>query len=166
VALGCVLGLFLLAYFSGPVTSTRRHFCQQIAAWLEATRTQLLLIPVLFVRPAVIAVPIAVICVRVRSSAGCTGHAFKLLGATAIVGPVILCGTSAKAATSKIIKIGHVSPQTGALPPFAEADPFILDQIRTVLAEGITSGGVSYEVQIISKDSQSNSNRASEVAAD
>jgi branched-chain amino acid transport system substrate-binding protein len=55
---------------------------------------------------------------------------------------------------------------SGALPPFAEADPFILDQIRTVLAEGITSGGVSYEVQIISKDSQSNSNRASEVAAD
>jgi len=73
---------------------------------------------------------------------------------------------TAKAATSKVIKIGHVSPQTGALAPFAEADSFILDQIRAVLAKGITNGGVTYEVQIISKDSQSNTNRASEVAAD
>src|SRR3982075_1011235 len=90
----------------------------------------------------------------------------KLLGATAIVGPAILRGTTAKAATAKVIKIGHVSPQTGALAPFAEADPFILDQIRTAIAKGITNGGVTYEVQIISKDSQSNTNRASEVAAD
>src|SRR5258708_3339557 len=90
----------------------------------------------------------------------------KLLGATAITGPAILRGTTASAATSKVIKIGHVSPQTGPLAPFAEADPFILDQIRTVLAKGITNGGVTYEVQIISKDSQSNTNRASEVAAD
>src|SRR5260221_489871 len=87
----------------------------------------------------------------------------KLLGATAITGPAILRGTTASAATSKVIKIGHVSPQTGPLAPFAEADPFILDQIRTVLAKGITNGGVTYEVQIISKDSQSNTNRASEV---
>jgi branched-chain amino acid transport system substrate-binding protein len=90
----------------------------------------------------------------------------KLLGATAITGPVILRGTTAKAASSKVIKIGHVSPQTGALAPFAEADSFILNQIRAVLAKGIINGGVTYEVQIISKDSQSNTNRASEVAAD
>src|SRR5260221_7055350 len=90
----------------------------------------------------------------------------KLLGATAITGQAIWRRTTASAATSKVIKIGHVSPQTGPLAPFAEADPFILDQIRTVLAKGITNGGVTYEVQIISKDSQSNTNRASEVAAD
>src|ERR1700751_2991900 len=90
----------------------------------------------------------------------------KLLGATAITGPAILRGTTAHAATSKVIKIGHVSPQTGPLAPFAEADSFILDKIRTVLAKGITNGGVTYEVQIISKDSQSNTNRASEVTAD
>jgi branched-chain amino acid transport system substrate-binding protein len=90
----------------------------------------------------------------------------KLLGAGAIAGPAILRGTTAKAANAKVIKIGHVSPQTGALAPFAEADPFILDQIRTTLAKGITNGGVTYEVQIISKDSQSKTNRASEVAAD
>ncbi len=77
----------------------------------------------------------------------------KLLGATAITGPVILRGTIANAASSKVIKIGHVSSQTGVLSPVSEAEPFILDQVRTALAKGITNGGVSYQVQIISKDS-------------
>jgi len=90
----------------------------------------------------------------------------KLLGTTAITGPMILRGTTASAATSKVIKIGHVSSQTGVFAPFAEADPFILNQIRTALAKGITNGEASYEVQIITKDNQSNTNRASEVASD
>ena len=90
----------------------------------------------------------------------------KLLGATAITGPMILRGTTANAATSKVIKIGYVSSPTGVFAPFAEADPFILDQIRTALGKGISNGGVSYQVQIISKDSQSNTTRASEVASD
>jgi hypothetical protein len=34
------------------------------------------------------------------------------------------------------------------------------------LAKGDSKGGVSYQVQIISKDSQSNTTRASEVASD
>jgi branched-chain amino acid transport system substrate-binding protein len=48
-----------------------------------------------------------------------------------------------------VIKIGYVTSQTGVLAPVSEADPFILDQIRTALAKGITNGGVSYKVQII-----------------
>jgi branched-chain amino acid transport system substrate-binding protein len=90
----------------------------------------------------------------------------KVIGASAIIGPVILRGSTAKAATSRVIKIGHVSPQTGALAPFAEADSFVLGQIKAGLANGIINGGVTYEVQIISKDSQSNSSRAAEVAAE
>jgi branched-chain amino acid transport system substrate-binding protein len=90
----------------------------------------------------------------------------KVIGATAITGPAIFRESTAKAATAKVIKIGHVSPQTGALAPFAEADSFILGQIRAVLGKGITNGGITYKVQIISKDSQSNTNRASEAAAD
>src|SRR5260221_1226258 len=65
----------------------------------------------------------------------------KLLGATAIAGPMILRGTTAKAASSKVIKIGYVSSPTGVFAPFAEADPFILDQIRTALGKGISNGG-------------------------
>src|SRR5580692_10744212 len=90
----------------------------------------------------------------------------KTLGATALTLPTVLRSTTVKAATSKVIKIGHVSPQTGPLAPFAEADPFILDQIRGVLAKGISNAGVTYQIQIISMDSQSKTNRASEVAAD
>src|SRR5260221_7828809 len=85
----------------------------------------------------------------------------KLLGATAITGPVILRGTTANAATSKVIKIGHLGSQTGVFAPFAEADPFILDQIRTALAKGVTNGGGKYESQIISKENQSDNQMAS-----
>src|ERR1700751_370776 len=90
----------------------------------------------------------------------------KLLGATAVAGPTISRGTRASAATSKVIKIGHVSSPTGVFAPFAQADPFILDQMRTALGKGISNGGVGYQVQIISKDSQSSTTPASEVASD
>src|SRR6201984_939458 len=90
----------------------------------------------------------------------------KLLGATAVAGPAIFRGTKASAGTSKVIKIGHVSSPTGVFAPFAQADPFILDQMRTALGKGISNGGVGYQVQIISKDSQSSTTRASEVASD
>jgi branched-chain amino acid transport system substrate-binding protein len=90
----------------------------------------------------------------------------KAMGATAIGGPLLLHSTRTKAAASKVLKIGHVSPQTGPLAPFAEADPFILEQVRSALAKGLSNGGVTYQVEIISKDSQSKTNRASEVAAD
>src|SRR5262245_33575317 len=69
-------------------------------------------------------------------------------------------------AQSRVIKIGHVSPRTGPIAPFGEADPFILEQIETLLKPGISSGGRTYPVQIISKDSQSSTARASEVAAE
>ena len=69
-------------------------------------------------------------------------------------------------AQSRVIKIGFVSPRTGPLAGFGEADPFILDQVRGVLGKGLASGDKTYPVQIIAKDSQSNASRASEVAAE
>jgi branched-chain amino acid transport system substrate-binding protein len=69
-------------------------------------------------------------------------------------------------AQSRVIKIGHVSPRTGPIAPFGEADPYILDQIQKLLEKGISNGGRTYPVQIVSKDSQSSTARASEVAAE
>ena len=69
-------------------------------------------------------------------------------------------------AQSRVIKIGHVSPRTGPIAAFGEADPFILDQIQKLVERGISNGGRTYPVQIISKDSQSSTARASEVAAE
>src|SRR6516162_7541153 len=83
-------------------------------------------------------------------------------GLGAVAAPAVLRVIPANA-QSRVIKIGHVSPRTGPLAGFGEADGFILDQVRALLASGITSGGRTYPVQIISKDSQSSGNRAAEV---
>ncbi|MEX8517961.1 MAG: ABC transporter substrate-binding protein [Leptothrix sp. (in: b-proteobacteria)] len=63
-------------------------------------------------------------------------------------------------------KIGYVSPQTGPLAIFAEPDAFVLGEIRKQFANGIKSGGKTYAVEIVVKDSQSNSNRAAEVTSE
>jgi branched-chain amino acid transport system substrate-binding protein len=67
---------------------------------------------------------------------------------------------------AETIKIGFVSPQTGPLAPFGEADKWVIEQLRTSFQDGMTIGGKKVAVQIILKDSQSNPNRAGEVAND
>jgi branched-chain amino acid transport system substrate-binding protein len=69
-------------------------------------------------------------------------------------------------AQDKVIRIGFVTPQTGPLAVFAEADAFVLDQFRTGLADGIEINGEKWAVEFIVKDSQSSSNRAATVAQD
>ena len=86
-------------------------------------------------------------------------------GAAVIAAPALLNANSASA-QAKVIKIGHVSPKTGPLAGFGEADEFILKQVRDVLGKGLQSGGKTYQVQIISKDSQSSGSRAAEVASE
>ena len=88
----------------------------------------------------------------------------KTLAATAAA-PAILKYTRAYAA-DPVIRIGHVSPRTGPLAAFAEADDHVLEGIKAAFAGGIENNGKRYSVEIISKDSQSNPNRAAEVAAD
>jgi branched-chain amino acid transport system substrate-binding protein len=69
-------------------------------------------------------------------------------------------------AQSKAIKVGIVSPRTGPLAGFGEADPFIIDQVNKILQPGLKVGSKTYPVQIVAKDSQSTSTRASEVASE
>lgn len=85
--------------------------------------------------------------------------------ATTVAAPAILTTTRAYAA-NPTIRVGHVSPRTGPLAGFAEADDFVLDGIQAALSGGVENNGKTYAVEIISKDSQSNPNRAAEVAAD
>ncbi len=65
-----------------------------------------------------------------------------------------------------VLKIGYVSPQTGPLAPFGEADKWVIEQMKTAFKGGLSVGGIKYDVQIVLKDSQSNPNRAGEVAND
>ena len=70
------------------------------------------------------------------------------------------------ASAASTIRIGYVSPKTGPLAPFAESDGFILDGVRAALKDGLKIGGASYAVEIVEKDSQSNPNRAADVASE
>jgi branched-chain amino acid transport system substrate-binding protein len=56
------------------------------------------------------------------------------------------------------MKVGYVSPRTGPLAAFAEADTFVLEGFKAAAkAQGLN-------IEVIVKDSQSNPNRAAEVA--
>lgn len=78
----------------------------------------------------------------------------------------LIKGTAAAAAASAFpmpaiaqgarIKLGYVSPQSGPLAAFAEADSFILSNFA--------EAAVAENFEVIVKDSQSNPNRAAEVA--
>lgn len=68
--------------------------------------------------------------------------------------------------SAQTLKIGYVSPQTGPLAAFGEADRWVIDQMNTVFKNGIEVDGTKYAVEIILKDSQSSPNRAGEVAND
>jgi branched-chain amino acid transport system substrate-binding protein len=74
--------------------------------------------------------------------------------------------TTPHAFAQDVLKIGYVSPQTGPLAPFGEADKWVIDQMKAAFAAGLTVGGRKHAVQVVLKDSQSNPNRAGEVAND
>lgn len=75
--------------------------------------------------------------------------------AVAAVAAVAASGFAAPAiASGAKIKLGYVSPQSGPLAAFSEADTFIIDGFL---------GTAGDDFEVIVKDSQSNSNRAAEV---
>jgi len=95
-----------------------------------------------------------------------TNRRLFLAGSAAMIAaPAILRATRAYAA-NPTLKVGHVSPRTGPLAGFAEADDYIIDAIAKKFAAGIENNGKMWNIEIISKDSQSNPNRASEVASE
>jgi branched-chain amino acid transport system substrate-binding protein len=85
-------------------------------------------------------------------------------GAALLAAPAILKASRASAQSAKFT-IGLVNPATGPLAPFGEADNFIIDGARAAMA-GIENNGQPVEIEIVYKDTQSNSNRAAEVTAE
>jgi branched-chain amino acid transport system substrate-binding protein len=84
----------------------------------------------------------------------------------ALIAVLIVPGTGSIKAQGRTIKIGYVSPQTGPLAAFGEADEFILKGVREAIGKGITVNGTVYPVEILVQDSQSDPNRAAKVASD
>jgi len=80
----------------------------------------------------------------------------RLMATSAATGFAAASGLAAPAlAQGAKIRLGYVSPQSGPLAGFAEADRFIIDGF-------LAAAGDTFEV--IEKDSQSNPNRAADVA--
>ncbi len=67
-------------------------------------------------------------------------------------------------AAPKTIKIGLVAPLTGPLAIFTEQLPWTLDQIKAFTGGQLDIGGTKHPLEIVVRDSQSNPNRAAEVA--
>jgi branched-chain amino acid transport system substrate-binding protein len=85
----------------------------------------------------------------------------------ALAGAAALGVPSRLFAQTRTFKIGFVSPQTGPLAPFGEADAFTVAQMNKLLAAAaVDSHGKKLPIKILQKDSQSSPNRAGEVAND
>ena len=84
-------------------------------------------------------------------------------GSLFLAAPAILRTTRASA-QDKVFKIGLVSPLTGPLAGFGEAQDWIIAGIQDAI-NGLTNNGAPVKIELIAKDSQSNPNRAAEVAS-
>jgi branched-chain amino acid transport system substrate-binding protein len=93
-------------------------------------------------------------------TASLTRRAF--LGATSTI--AIIAMSPGAMAQDQTLRIGYVTPQTGALAAFAEADEFVIKQVYEALGGSIETANGPVNVEIIVRDSQSNPNRAGEVA--
>ena len=74
-------------------------------------------------------------------------------------------GRAAAQRGTRTLKIGYVSPQTGPLAGFGETDNFVVGGIRQVVRGGLSIRGQSVPVDVLVRDSQSDPNRAAEVAS-
>jgi len=69
-------------------------------------------------------------------------------------------------ATGRTVKLGYVTPQTGPLAPFGEADNFVIDALRPQLRSGVRLGAKRFPLEVVVKDSQSDPKRAADVASE
>src|ERR1700733_9488310 len=83
---------------------------------------------------------------------GCT------FASTAVFAPAVL------RADNLVINVGHISPKTGPMAGFAEAQDWTLDGVRKALEPGLQIGGKTYKVEFITKDSQTDESRTAELA--
>lgn len=67
-------------------------------------------------------------------------------------------------ASGEPIRLGFVTPRTGGLAAFGEADGWVVTKMRELLADGLMIQGTTYAVEIIERDSESNANTAATVA--
>jgi branched-chain amino acid transport system substrate-binding protein len=62
------------------------------------------------------------------------------------------------------LKVGFISPRTGALGGFGETDGYVLELARKALASGLKLGDKTYGVGVLDRDTQSDPSRAGQLA--
>ncbi|MBV8471851.1 MAG: ABC transporter substrate-binding protein [Hyphomicrobiales bacterium] len=70
----------------------------------------------------------------------------------------------ASAAADNVLKVGFISPRTGALGGFGQTDGYVLDVVRQSLAKGFAVGDKTFDVKILDMDTQSDPSRAGQLA--
>jgi branched-chain amino acid transport system substrate-binding protein len=96
--------------------------------------------------------------------AGVGAGGFALTGSLA--GPAWARPAGSTRSAANTIRIGYISPITGPAAGFGEGDPYILGLARKAFAKGLNVHGTKYDVEIVSKDSQSTPSRCAQVAND
>src|SRR5271155_5289744 len=86
--------------------------------------------------------------------------------ASAATGAALAAGSvfAPAAHAAKTFKIGYVSPQTGPLAAFAEADNFVISNFMNTVKDGVKAGSATLPREARVKDNQTNRHHAAEVA--
>jgi branched-chain amino acid transport system substrate-binding protein len=93
------------------------------------------------------------------------GKLLRRAGATSLaLGLAPWVATTRAFAATRTIKIGFVTPRTGPLASFGQADDFTVRQMRRLFDKGLRVGKNTFPIEIITRDSQSSTNRAATVA--
>lgn len=69
-------------------------------------------------------------------------------------------------ASGGVIKVGHVAPRSGPLGAISEGDGWVNEQIRAFMNGQIETAAGTFEFELIEKDTQSDPNRAADMAQD
>jgi branched-chain amino acid transport system substrate-binding protein len=90
-----------------------------------------------------------------------------VVGGLAVPGVLESCLSPSQSGTSSgSIKIGYVSPITGPASGFGEPDAYVISLANKAFSKGLSIGGTTYSVQIVSRDGQSTPSVGAQVAND
>mgnify|MGYP001772845505 CR=1 FL=1 len=92
-------------------------------------------------------------------------HLIKSTAAATLFAPSIVSARRAHAAGGTL-RVGYVSPRSGALSQISESDGFVIDAVRDTLGGKLETAAGALDIEIIEKDTQSDPNRAGDMASD
>ncbi|WP_041938860.1 MULTISPECIES: ABC transporter substrate-binding protein [Frankia] len=91
-------------------------------------------------------------------------------GTAAVAAPaaglLAACGGSSSSDGPRKVRLGYVTSRTGTLSSYSVVDSYVVQTMRSLLADGVKVGGRSYPVEIFVRDAESDRHRAGIAATD